>query len=188
MQDSSAVVDRINVIREDQRRARAAALGARGEAARLQFEEQRRLGDLQSARDRQAELAAGVEDRLDRALAEAAQLQSRDAVLAGQIKSQQDEVARKLAESRRTVAPPPSVSSVSRSGPVRIVNVRGIEVAAEIGDNLAALLAAADRAGVSLDGSGYRDSETQIFLRKQHCGTSDYAIWDMPSSVLLNTV
>ena len=183
MQDSTAVLDRISVVREDQRRARTAAIRARADAARLESEESRRLGELETARDRQAALAGEVEDRLDRALAESAHLQTRDADLAGQIKAQQDELAARLANSRRVnPVPAPSVSSGSRSGSPRIVSVRGIEVAEEIADNLAALLAAADRDGVTLDGSGYRDSATQIFLRKQHCGTSDYAIWDMPSS------
>ena len=34
--------------------------------------------------------------------------------------------------------------------------------------------------GIVLGGSGYRDINAQIALRRQNCGTSDYAVWDMP--------
>ena len=57
--------------------------------------------------------------------------------------------------------------------------VRGITVATSIADRLAAMLGAADAAGISLGGSGYRDSSSQIALRRQHCGTSNYAIYQM---------
>ncbi|HET6951168.1 MAG TPA: M15 family metallopeptidase, partial [Acidimicrobiales bacterium] len=43
-------------------------------------------------------------------------------------------------------------------------------------------LDAAARAGVSLCGGGWRSPESQIQLRREHCGTSDYAIYQMPSS------
>ncbi|MDD9371186.1 MAG: M15 family metallopeptidase, partial [Acidimicrobiales bacterium] len=44
------------------------------------------------------------------------------------------------------------------------------------------LLDASSAAGVSLCGGGYRDPQAQIELRKSHCGTSQYAIYEMPSS------
>ena len=44
-----------------------------------------------------------------------------------------------------------------------------------------AMMAAAEADGVYLSGSGYRDISTQIYLREQHCGSSEYAIWEMPS-------
>ncbi len=40
---------------------------------------------------------------------------------------------------------------------------------------------AAAAAGVPLSGGGYRDPTQQIELRKQHCGTSYYAIYQMSS-------
>ena len=36
--------------------------------------------------------------------------------------------------------------------------------------------------GVVLSGGGYRDPAEQIALRRQHCGSSYYAIYQMPSS------
>lgn len=51
---------------------------------------------------------------------------------------------------------------------------------AAIADRVAGLLDAARADGIALGGSGYRDTNAQIALRRQNCGTSDYAIWDMP--------
>lgn len=62
-----------------------------------------------------------------------------------------------------------------------IVVVRGISVDASVGPSLDALLAAADAAGLSLGGSGYRTRDEQIALRRAHCGTSDYAVFEMPA-------
>ena len=44
------------------------------------------------------------------------------------------------------------------------------------------MLGAADAAGISLGGGGYRDPGRQIALREQNCGSSYYAIYQMPSS------
>lgn len=57
-----------------------------------------------------------------------------------------------------------------------------ITVAASIAPNLAGLLAAAEADGVILGGWGHRTTERQIELREQNCGSSDYAIYEMPSS------
>jgi LAS superfamily LD-carboxypeptidase LdcB len=56
-----------------------------------------------------------------------------------------------------------------------------ITVAGSIGDSLRALLADAGADGVGLCGWGYRSPERQVLLRRQHCGTSSYAIYEMPS-------
>jgi LAS superfamily LD-carboxypeptidase LdcB len=57
-----------------------------------------------------------------------------------------------------------------------------ITVDAEIADDLAQLLADAEAAGIILGGGGYRSPEEQIALREAHCGTSNYAIYQMPAS------
>lgn len=67
-------------------------------------------------------------------------------------------------------------------GPPGLTTVGGITVNSRIAGNLSSLLSAASAAGISLGGSGYRDSSGQIALRRQNCGTSDYAIYQMPSS------
>ena len=61
-----------------------------------------------------------------------------------------------------------------------LVTVGTITVNAAIGDRLRGLLEAAKADGFWFGGYGYRDINTQIALRRQNCGTSDYAIYQMP--------
>jgi D-alanyl-D-alanine carboxypeptidase/Transglycosylase-like domain len=63
-----------------------------------------------------------------------------------------------------------------------LVTVEGITVADEIASEVQALVQAARGAGHELTGSGYRSPQRQIELRRQNCGSSDYAIYEMPSS------
>lgn len=67
-------------------------------------------------------------------------------------------------------------------GPDEVVSVQGIEVHYSIAGQVQALLDAAAADGISLAGWGWRDSADQIRLRRAHCGTSSYAIYEMPSS------
>lgn len=62
------------------------------------------------------------------------------------------------------------------------VTVAGFTVAASIGPNVARLVTDATAAGHTLGGWAFRSHAAQIRLRKAHCGTSDYAIYRMPSS------
>jgi D-alanyl-D-alanine carboxypeptidase len=83
------------------------------------------------------------------------------------------------------VAPP---SSVVRSAPGGLATVTcphggSVTVAGSIADNVQALLNAAANDGVSLCAvSGWRSPEKQIELRREHCGSSNYAIYYMPAS------
>lgn len=63
-----------------------------------------------------------------------------------------------------------------------IVSVRGIKVARQIASQLNSLLATAEADGIKLGGWGYRSNQNQIDLRKKHCGTSHYDIYEKPSS------
>lgn len=67
-------------------------------------------------------------------------------------------------------------------GPVELAEVRGITVHAAIAGDLETLVAAAEADGLRLSGWGYRSADRQIELRRQHCGTSQYAIYEAPSS------
>jgi hypothetical protein len=62
-----------------------------------------------------------------------------------------------------------------------LVSVRGITVAASIAPLLDDMLAAAEADGHTLTGSGYRSTARQIELRRAHCGTDPYAIYEMPA-------
>ncbi|HKE76725.1 MAG TPA: M15 family metallopeptidase [Acidimicrobiales bacterium] len=57
-----------------------------------------------------------------------------------------------------------------------------ITVSASIGGNVRSLLAAASSAGLDMCGGGYRDPAEQVALRRAHCGSSNYAIYDAPAS------
>lgn len=63
-----------------------------------------------------------------------------------------------------------------------VINVEGIRVHNSIAANLQALLDAATADGINLSGWGWRSHQAQIRLRREHCGTSQYAIWEMRSS------
>lgn len=62
-----------------------------------------------------------------------------------------------------------------------LVTVQGITVAASIADRVDALVSAAAADGLVLSGGGYRSADQQIALRRAHCGTSQYAIYEMPA-------
>jgi hypothetical protein len=57
-----------------------------------------------------------------------------------------------------------------------------IRVAGSIAHYVQGLLDLAGRRDVPLCGSGYRDPRRQVELRRLHCGTSDYAVYEMPAS------
>jgi peptidoglycan hydrolase CwlO-like protein len=82
-------------------------------------------------------------------------------------------------------APPPSVVTPAPGGLATVTCPTGgsITVAGSIADNVQALLNAAARDGVSLCArSGYRSPQKQIELRRQNCGSSNYAIYYMSPS------
>jgi hypothetical protein len=83
------------------------------------------------------------------------------------------------------VDPPASIVMSAPGGLATVTCPHGgsITVAASIADNVQALLDAAARDGVSLcASSGWRSPQKQIELRRQNCGTSNYAIYFMPAS------
>jgi septal ring factor EnvC (AmiA/AmiB activator) len=77
---------------------------------------------------------------------------------------------------------PPPARTIAITGSGSIVSVRGIRVHNSIASSVADLLAAADAGGISLAGGGYRDPAGQIAVRRNNCGTSSYAIYQMPAS------
>jgi len=90
-----------------------------------------------------------------------------------------------LPSSPRPPGPPPVAPtdwSAVTVGTGDIVDVRGIRVHRLIADPVQRLVDAAAADGVPLKGWGYRDRQRQIELRRAHCGTSDYALYQMPAS------
>ena len=76
----------------------------------------------------------------------------------------------------------PPTGAGTGSGGVSLCNVQGITVNCAIQGQLNDMMNDARSKGVSLSGGGYRDPAQQIALRRAHCGSSYYAIYQMPSS------
>jgi hypothetical protein len=127
--------------------------------------------------------AIGTRTRLSLLAEEAA---AADAVQAGEIAAG---VLAGPTAAGAAVAPTGSAGSTSAAAhptaPVtagEVVTVHGIRVHTSIAADVRALIEAARADGVPLSGWGWRDTQTQIRLRREHCGTSEYAIYRMPSS------
>jgi len=175
---STDVLDKMRAARQRLQETQARAISSRLEAERQAANAQQALVSLETAKSQQAAYAEQVRARLDERLREAQHLASIDASLAARIRAEEAALANQI---RNVPPPPPSNTpppSISRP-PLRTVG--GITVNASIADDLAALLAAARSAGFNLGGYGYRDINAQIQLRRQNCGTSDYAVWQMPA-------
>lgn len=169
------VLDELRAAEEDLAAARAAAEAAAQAAAQRLETSQAKLAEVEAARARQLQLANSVQARLDHALSEAASLASVDQQLAAQIAESERALARRVGPVGRS-------GGGRRIGNVRTTWVRGIEVNVEIADELDAMLGAAEADGIRLGGGGYRDPNQQIETRRRNCGTSDYAVYDMPPS------
>lgn len=77
-------------------------------------------------------------------------------------------------------SPPPSTSSSCETPPLR--TVQGVTVHADIADQVDRLLTTAKGSGVNLSGWGYRSCESQVALRRAHCGPTYYDTYEKPSS------
>jgi|GEM_PF-1461540 len=135
--------------------------------------------ELVIAQQAQKEAVDSAERILEARLAEAAVLQERDSELAAKIQENTSELANRAARRKNPSPPTASFTSVKAG---EIVKVQGIWVHESIAGNFGRLMSAAKADGVNLAGWGYRDSAKQIELRKRHCGTSNYAVYQMSSS------
>lgn len=172
------VVDQLRAAKGRLAEQIARAQRARAEAERALAESTVALERLEAARARQRTLASQVRARLDERLADAAYLSQLDAAFGAQIAAEEAALARAVAP-----IPPPAPGTSTPPTVTRpaLTTVGGITVASSIADDTRALLSAAAAAGHRLGGYGYRDINVQIQLRRQNCGTSNYAVWEMPA-------
>jgi hypothetical protein len=165
------------------------------------------LADVQAATGQQAEFLGAIQARLDQGLAEAAaladldpemaaDLQARSVALADELQAIADSEAFEaalaaLAEAERQRAeeaaanPPDPVTLGPASGSLATAACPAggsITVDSTLEGPLSSLLADAAAEGVMMCGSGYRSAEEQIQVRINNCGSSDYAIYQMPAS------
>ena len=185
-QSEADVVEALKSAEEDLRIQQQLADEAAIEASAHRDSVATELSGLESARSAQAELTEQAEIRLDEELHELAAIKDLDAELAAEYEAESNRLAEELA--RKAVAPRPSGGG-GGGGPTgapvgadEIVSVRGIRVHQSIAGKVEDMLAAASADGDRLAGSGYRSSDAQIAVRRSNCGTSEYAIWQMPPS------
>ena len=162
------VTQRLGVLRDQMIKAREAAEAAEAHAASERARQQSALSSLQANKSRTQSASAQIDRRLESLLAEAAFLASRDRTLSAEI-------------ARRSKGGGGGSGRLNTSN-VDVVTVQGITVARSIGDKVNALLNKARADGVPLSGWGYRDSDQQVALRKAHCGSSDYDIYEKPAN------
>ena len=188
--------ENFRTLQEDLAQQRAAKQEARRRAEYHKGQTKAQLDSLAAAQSQQASFQDSVESRIERELAEATSLASVDATLSGQISQKQSAIAAQLAAQRkrskaatdalsrggRGPAAPGKVSIPVFTGGSSIVNVQGIRVHSSIASQLNSMLNAARASGINLSGGGYRDPSGQIAVRRNNCGSSQYAIYQMPAS------
>jgi len=158
--------------------------------------------DVEAAVGQQAAFAAEVQRRLDVRLAEADALQNTDPELAEQIRAREAELVTMLneldeevqAERARQRAAELAEQADANKGITGIKPVAGgvadvacpgggvVQVAGDISASVERLLTDASEAGITMCGYGYRDPADQVAVRRSNCGTSNYAIYQAPSS------
>ncbi len=173
-------------LEEQLSRARQSKADAEAHAA----EAQGVLQSLSAAQTQQQAVASQVRQRLDETLSDAAFLSRMDAGLGRQIADEAAALANAVigipssgsgsgsGSGSTTTTTPPGGNSPYPTPALTTVN--GITVASSIATRVRGLLNAASADGINLSGYGYRDFNAQIALRRQNCGTSQYAIWEMP--------
>jgi len=173
-------------LEEQLSRARQSKADAEAHAA----EAQGALQSLSAAQTQQQAVASQVRQRLDETLSDAAFLSRMDAGLGRQIADEAAALANAVigipssgsgsgsGSGSTTTTTPPGGNSPYPTPALTTVN--GITVASSIATRVRGLLNAASADGINLSGYGYRDFNAQIALRRQNCGTSQYAIWEMP--------
>lgn len=185
-QNGVDLVDSLRAAREDLEVEQGIAEQAALDAETLSVELADELVTLEASQGVQSELAAAAEERFNALLAEQVSLEALGVQLADEEQQAQAELAAELARQAATPAPTTGGGGSTPSTPVdssEIVNVgNGIWVHGSIADSITRLLADASAAGVPLAGGGYRDPAGQIAVRRNNCGTSDYAIYQMPAS------
>lgn len=175
--NTTEIIDELRALGAELDRQREEAAATRAEQEDQAAEVARHKAALDEAYATEEEALRAVEDRLDARLAEVAALEALDAELAAEIKAEEQRIADAIAQRNRERGP----VTIPNDAPVELTTVRGIVVNALIAEQVEGFLAAMEARGYPLSGGGYRSSDSQIRLRRSHCGTSDYAIWEMPA-------
>ncbi|MXV88990.1 MAG: hypothetical protein F4117_05055 [Acidimicrobiales bacterium] len=170
------------------------------------IESERALDDLLDAVEQEAIVLVELEDELDALLYEQAALAEWNDAAAADVAETADRVNSAITEQRRIetelkrrkaeeerkrreaeerarrlregTAGQPTDNNIDLS---ELTWVGGIQVHESIANKVQDLLEHAARDGIRLTGGGYRSAASQIALRRAHCGTSQWAIYQKPS-------
>lgn len=172
-------LDNLRAIGAELEFQRQLAEQAAAEAETTREEMRIRLAELETALAIEDQLLLEAIERQERRLGEAAALAALEAELSEEIRVEEQRIADAIANR----IPPGSGSvTVPPDSDIELVTVGGITVNVLVEDQVRGILAAMSARGFNLGGGGYRSIESQIRLRRANCGTSDYAIWEMPAS------
>ena len=155
--------------------AEQAAVEAESNREEMRF----RLAELEAALAIEDQLLLEAVERQERRLGEAVALEALEAELSEQIRVEEQRIADAIAN---RIPPGGGSVTVPPDSDIELVTVGGITVNVLVEDQVRGILAAMSARGFNLGGGGYRSIESQIRLRRANCGTSDYAIWEMPAS------
>ena len=155
--------------------AEQAAVEAESNREEMRF----RLAKLETALAIEDQLLLEAIERQERRLGEAVALEALEAELSEQIRVEEQRIADAIAN---RIPPGGGSVTVPPDSDIELVTVGGITVNVLVEDQVRGILAAMSARGFNLGGGGYRSIESQIRLRRANCGTSDYAIWEMPAS------
>jgi len=180
--DDLSLAEDLKAIREDLEIEQAVAESVRDEAERIKLELADAVRTLEIRQAEREELAIAAEDELDRQLAEAAALEEMESAVAARIVETNKKLAEQAALASKRRKKTSSGSSPTLTPASDIVKVEGFWVHHSIATSVQAMLDHAASEGHVFTGGGYRDPASQIRLRKAHCGSSNYAIYHMPSS------
>lgn len=155
--------------------AEQAAVEAESNREEMRF----RLAELETALAIEDQLLLEAIERQERRLGEAVALEALEGELSEQIRVEEQRIADAIAN---RIPPGGGSVTVPPDSDIELVTVGGITVNVLVEDQVRGILAAMSARGFNLGGGGYRSIESQIRLRRANCGTSDYAIWEMPAS------
>jgi hypothetical protein len=164
---------RLDSVRELTQRRQSQARRARSLAVVDQKARNTALRKTELAELQQKQLLAKVRATITSQLLHSLQLAATDRELSTKIAQQLALLQARLLANLQAHGGLPSA--------IQLCDVGGITVNCLIQAPVADMLATAEHDGIHLTGGGYRNPAQQIDLRRQHCGTDAYAIYDMPA-------
>lgn len=178
-----SVLEQLKIAQRDLDAKRVAAESASASAEARRAELETRAGDARAARNQQATFVRSVQARLDNKLSEARGLAALDKKFSAQIEAEARNLASRVAPPNRPPPPPGDYPVPPRpSATPKLATTRGITVSTAIVEQLSNMLDAATADGLKFTGSGYRGYDSQVALRRQNCGSTNYDIYYRPSS------